>query len=286
MHATPVRRDLKFDLDRLPPSIAAHWHPLGAPVSQFYNAMSLFFPEGERFFIHSVRHFRDRLDDRALKDAVTAFIGQEAMHGREHDQYNALLQSAGLPADALVQYTARLLGVLKDHLSPSLQLAVTLALEHFTAMLADLLLREPALLDAAEPSLRALWRWHAAEETEHKAVAYDVYQAALGRGVVAYALRTGAFSAVMPLFLAHVLAFQLRLLAADRRSRPSLRDWARFAGFLGGRRGLLRQMIRPGLAYFRPSFHPWDDDNRDLLGAIDELVAAYQPPAATMRRAA
>ncbi|MDB5971921.1 MAG: hypothetical protein JWQ90_4371 [Hydrocarboniphaga sp.] len=286
MQLVPIRRDLDFGIDRIDRDLAGRWHPRGFPVSHFYNALSLFFPEGERFFIHSVRHFRERIEDPELKAAITAFIGQEAMHGREHDQYNDLIRQAGLPADALERYISTLLGWLKAHLGPSTQLSVTLALEHFTAMLAHLLLSEPGLLDGAEPKLRALWRWHAAEETEHKAVAFDVYQAAVGRGAVAYTLRSGAFAIVMPLFLAHVLAFQAQLLRADPKRPRGMRQWLEFGRFLGGRRGMLRQMIRPGLDYFRPGFHPWDQNNRALIEAVDELAATYSRPTAPIRRAA
>ncbi|WP_428310429.1 metal-dependent hydrolase [Hydrocarboniphaga sp.] len=286
MQATPIRRDLDFGIDRIDRKLAGRWHPRGVPVAHFYNAMSLFFPEGERFFIHSVRHFRERVADPELKAAITAFIGQEAMHGREHDHYNQLIREAGLPAEALERYTAALLGWLKDHLGPSTQLSITLALEHFTAMLAHLLLAEPTLLDGAEPKLKALWRWHAVEETEHKAVAFDVYQAAFGRGAAAYALRTSLFVVVMPLFLAHVLAYQAQLMKADEQRPRGVRQWLEFGRFLGGKRGLLTQMIKPGLAYFRPGFHPWDDDNRELLGAVEELAAAYAKPAAPIRRVA
>lgn len=286
MQAIPIRRDLDFGIDQIDRKLAGRWHPRGVPVSHFYNALSLFFPEGERFFIHSVRHFRDRIDDPQLKAAIGAFIGQEAMHGREHDQYNQLIREAGLPADALERYTAALLGLIKDHLGPSTQLSITLALEHFTAMLAQLLLAEPGLLDGAQPRLKALWRWHAVEETEHKAVAFEVYQAAVGRSGAAYALRSGAFLIVMPLFLTHVLMYQAKLLQADTQRPRGLRQWLEFGRFLGGKRGLLTQMVKPGLAYLRPGFHPWDEDNRELLGAVHELAAAYSKPVAPIQRVA
>ena len=286
MQPTPIRRDLDFGIDQIDRTLAGRWHPRGVPVSHFYNALSLFFPQGERFFIHSVRHFRERIQDPELKAALTAFIGQEAMHGREHDQYNALIREAGLPADALERYIGSLLGWFEDHLGPSTQLSVTLALEHFTAMLAHLLLSEPGLLDGAEPRLKALWRWHAAEETEHKAVAFDVYRTAVGGGALAYALRSGAFAVVMPLFLTHVLAFQAKLLRAERQRPRGARQWLEFGRFLGGRRGLLRQMIKPGLAYFRPGFHPWDEDNHALLEAVEELTLTYSKPVSKMQRVA
>jgi predicted metal-dependent hydrolase len=286
MPATPVRRDLDFGLDQLDRSTAGRWHARGTPVSHFYNALSLFFPQGERFFIHSVRHYQHRIKDPDLKAAITGFIGQEAMHGREHDQYNQLIREAGLPADAIEREIADLLTALKDHLGPSTQLSLTLALEHFTAMLAHLLLSEPALLDDSQPQLRALWRWHAVEETEHKAVAFDVYRTVVGTGPLAYALRTGAFVVVMPIFLGLVFHYQAQLLQADLSRKRGLRQWLEFARFAAGRHGLLSQMVRPGLDYFRPGFHPWDKGDHDLLGAVDTLAAQYAKPDDRLRPAA
>jgi predicted metal-dependent hydrolase len=91
----PVRRDLRFNL---PQERACDWHVQGSHVTHFFNALSLLFPAGERFFMDSVRNYRDQIDDPVLKKQVLGFIGQEAMHTREHVEYNDLLQEAGLPA--------------------------------------------------------------------------------------------------------------------------------------------------------------------------------------------
>ena len=69
----PVRRDLRFDL---PVERAKDWHGLGSHVTHFFNALSLLFPAGERFFMDSVRNYRDRIDDPVLKQQVLGFIGR------------------------------------------------------------------------------------------------------------------------------------------------------------------------------------------------------------------
>ena len=127
-----VRRDIRFDLNT---ADLRSWHPEGLHVAHFFNALSVFFPEGEKFFIDSVRHYRDRIDSPSLQRDVRGFVGQEAMHSREHRRYNAALERMGLPI-------AELEGRVKDHLetvcgrtSPQEQLAVTIALEHFTAIM-------------------------------------------------------------------------------------------------------------------------------------------------------
>lgn len=265
----PVRRDLKF---RLGPAHACNWHAMGPQVTHFANAMSLFFPDGERFFIHTVRHYRDRIESSALQQAVSAFIGQEALHGREHEDYNRLLDQAGLPAQMLQDHARDFLEWVKRMLPPSAQLSTTIAQEHFTAILAELVLTDPRILEGADAQLAALWRWHALEETEHKAVAFDVYQATVGRGSGAYALRCAGMVLTTAAFLGLTLYYQQRLQAADAR----VRRWeglGRFGRFMLRSPALLPRLATPWLRYFRPGFHPWDHDNRYLLDQIDTLVA-------------
>ncbi|MGH8539321.1 MAG: metal-dependent hydrolase [Stenotrophobium sp.] len=268
----PTRRNLHF---RLKPGSVLNWHAQGPHVTHFINAMSLFFPEGERFFIHTVRHYRDRITDPLLQEAVTAFIGQEAMHGREHEDHNRLLAEAGLPAAELERHVRGFLAQLKNRLPASTQLSVTIAQEHFTAIMSNLVLTDPCMLAGADAHLKAMWRWHALEETEHKAVAFDVYETVMGHGVKAYALRTASLVLTTAGFLSLVLYYQQRLLQADTRTRrwQGLGDFLKFM-FVAP--ALLPRLARPWMAYFRPGFHPWDHDNRHLLEEMDALVALTQ----------
>lgn len=266
----PIRRDLHFRLD---PQDVRDWHVAGPALTHFINAMSLSFPEGERYFIHTVRHFRDRIGEPTLKQAVTAFIGQEATHSREHEAYNRLLADAGLPVESLEQALASFFDLLRKRLSPAAQLSVTIAQEHLTAIVAELVLTDPRFLEGAQGRLAALWRWHALEEIEHKAVAYDVYEAVVGRGVGAYALRAGSLVATTIGFLAMVLWCQQRLLAADQRTAGRRRH-GRFARFMLTSPALLPRLAGPWLRWFQPRFHPWKHDNRALLAQVPEVVAA------------
>lgn len=269
----PIRRDLHFNLK---PADVTHWHAYGPEVSNLLNAMSIFFPVGERFFIHSVRQLRSRIDDAELQQAITAFIGQEAMHGREHEQYNAALTQAGFPAAQLEAQVHALLELAKKTLTPKQQLALTIALEHFTAILADLLLTEPRLLEGAGPRLASLWRWHALEETEHKAVAFDVFAAVTRSDRHAYLLRSSGLLFATLIFTSMFMLYQLQLSRADAVS-GGIKGWLRYVDYLFGQPGLLRRYTRPWLHWFRPGFHPWDHDNRRLLAGIDDLVQAVDP---------
>ncbi len=295
----PVRRNLHF---RLHPESVGDWHEQGPYLTQFINAMSIFFPEGERYFIHTVRQYADRITDPELSKAVTAFIGQEAMHGREHDEYNRLLAEAGLPAEELEAHVAAFLNLLKTKLPASAQLSVTIAQEHFTAILSELVLTDPRLIAGADRRLSSLWRWHALEETEHKAVAFDVYEAVVGRGLKAYALRTSSMVLTTAGFLGLVLYYQQRLLNAGDRTlagqgpgevqgsaqvrtrgqnqghtrghtQGQTQGLGRFINFMFRSPALLPRLAGPWLSYFRPGFHPWDHDNRHLLEQLPGLVA-------------
>lgn len=261
-YATPRRRDLRF---RLPAARAGDWNAHGRHVSHFFNALSLCFPPGERFFIDSVRQFREPADSAGLAAAVRGFIGQEAMHSREHARYNRALQDYGLPAQALERRVGQALGALRRAAPPAWRLSYTIALEHFTAILADRLLGDPRLLAGAEPQYAALWRWHAVEETEHKAVAFDVWSRTQGRGLGAHLLRCGGMLAASAVFCASVLTATAVLAEADPATRRDTRGYLRLARFLLQRPGLVSSGWQQWLAYFGRSFHPWDHDNRKLL---------------------
>ncbi|WP_179400612.1 metal-dependent hydrolase [Burkholderia guangdongensis] len=278
----PVRRDLVFDL---PVERAKDWHAMGPHVTHFFNALSLLFPAGERFFMDSVRHYRDRIDDPVLKKQVMGFIGQEAMHTREHVEYNEMLQANRLPARKLDQRVWSILGFMKRKLPHSVQLAHTIAAEHYTAMLADLLLRDPSRLEGSVEGYRQMWVWHALEETEHKSVSFDVWNAAMKPGLRRYLMRVGVYLLTTLTFWPSVFAMHATLLWADRKrrarsERPSLLDSARgmlrLTAFLyGPRHGLFPSITREWLSFLRPGFHPWDHDNRQYLTRVDALVAEY-----------
>jgi predicted metal-dependent hydrolase len=265
----PTRRDLKF---RLPAERIADWQGEdGAHIAHFMNTLSLFFPVGERFFIDAVRQYRDRIADPELQKAVTAFIGQEAMHGREHEEYNEAMFAAVPATKSMERFVARFLKVLQERTPPRMRLSATIALEHFTAIMADGLLRDPRLLEKADPRFAALWRWHALEETEHKAVAYDVWEVARGRGTGAYLERTAGLVAATAIFWAIAIPFYLRVIQAEGRL-TDVRGWRRFVRYTFTEQGFLTRLVRPWADYFRRDFHPWDHDNRHYLEQVDELV--------------
>jgi predicted metal-dependent hydrolase len=252
----PEIRDVRFDLSEVP----RYWHGGRRSVTLFFNNLSIFFPPGERFFVTSVKRYAGTIQDAALREEVRGFCGQEGHHTREHVRYNEMLVAQGYPVEAMEKRVENLLKRTAKVYSHLGQLAVTCALEHFTAMLASLVLEEPRALEGAHPQMAALWRWHAAEENEHKAVAFDVYRA-VGGG---WLRRCVMMVLVTLTFWAKVYAHQLRLMKHEGLLF-SVREWFALVGFLFVNPGGMGGLFRPYLSYFRPSFHPWEHDTRALV---------------------
>lgn len=270
---TIAQRDIHFGIESCD---MRRWCNDNVCRTHLFNANSMMFPEGEKFFIESVRHFRDQITDPKLQEDVKGFIGQEAMHGREHRVYNAQLGKAGYDVDRLERRTIAQLNFTRKILPPKGRLAVTIALEHFTAIMADALLTDDRVLENSDPRMAALWRWHAIEETEHKAVAFDVYKT-VAPGLIGYLRRCFIMLNTTVLFWTHTL---LNYFYFTRRDGIGFwkAAWLFFKyGFINP--GPLRRIQIPWLAYFLPGFHPWKHDNRQH---VERWKAAYaasgQPP--------
>jgi uncharacterized protein len=229
--------------------------------SHLLAALSGLFPDGEDFFVRSVRRFRDQVTDPVLKKQVNGFIGQEAMHGREHRALNARLSELGYPTRLVEAATRRGLQLRERLLSDKSNLAATAALEHFTATLAELVLSDETVrTHMGNPAVRDLFVWHALEESEHKAVAFDVYQAVGGsertRVVTMKFLRFG--------FVAGLAVWVTISVLGDSTSyRPGnlRRSFKRLmASPLVG-----RDLYRRLKDYDRPDFHPDDRDTTELV---------------------
>jgi len=261
------RRDVDFAFADVP----RDWADNDAYETTFLNALSLLFPEGEQFFVRSVKHFADQIADPELARQVTGFIGQEAMHGREHRAFNELLVSHGYREARRVEANLKsFLAFIRRILTPHGRLAATCALEHFTAMLAEGLLRDARMRDPMHPSVRSLWLWHALEESEHKAVAFDVYRATGGGYLRRCAIMVAA---TIIFFIAHGIV-HARLMATRRILWKPWR-WARGATRFFLYPAFFTRLAPVYLAYFKPSFHPNDRDTNALLAEWrEELFGA------------
>ncbi|HEX4869724.1 MAG TPA: metal-dependent hydrolase [Moraxellaceae bacterium] len=267
----PRIRPQRMGFEFTPEAVPRYWFNGDPVLTHFLNALSLSFPDGEQFFVDSVRHFRDTVSDPERQKDISGFIGQEAMHSLEHKSFNAMLaaQGYGAIADKATSIARYLCNEGRKRFSPRAQLAITAGLEHITAILANAILKNPELLDEMDPSVRMLWVWHAIEETEHKAVAFDLYKD-IDPG---YRMRARAFLTGSLGLLVFSSTWTWRFLKQDgvhRQPLTLLRGGARLARFLGA-------VVPDYLDYLRPGFHPWDDDNSELIArykaAVDAAVA-------------
>lgn len=252
-------RNLKFDVGS---DVPRYWHGGRRAVTLFFNNLSIFFPVGERFFIKTVKDHKDYVKDEKLAREARTFYAQEGIHSREHEHYNDMLREQGYPVVAMESRIAKLLWLVSSVIWLRGQLAVTCALEHFTALMAHWLLLDRRNLEGANAKMAALWRWHAAEENEHKSVAFDVYRAAGGW----YLERVVIMFVATLIFWGLVFAQQVQLMWVDR-ILFSPREWWNLAVFLFRRGGLVQALLPLYFSYYRPNFEPWELDNEDLLHA-------------------
>jgi uncharacterized protein len=252
------RRDVELAPD--PSAVPRDWYAADAYSTTFMNALSMLFPEGERFFLESVKRFRKRVDDPELRAQIDGFIGQEAMHAREHRAFNEMLAAHGYPYSRRVDGFVRWVLELPRKMSPRSQLAVTCALEHFTAMLAEQALETDAIRDDIHPAIRPLWMWHMLEEAEHKAVAYDVYRA-VGGG---YWRRIALMIATSIIFVTVQAGLHARLMWSRGIWWKPWR-WLRGMRIMWIWPGNFTRLIPRYFTYYRPGFHPNDRDNTALI---------------------
>lgn len=249
-------RHMHFNVDQ---DLETLWHGGDVFRTAFFNALSLQFPDGEQQFINAVRLYRDKVTDPKLSNEIRGFIGQEALHSREHKLYNEALKARGYDIDALDDRFRKHMKWV-GNLPPSRQLAGTCGAEHYTAVLANAILQHPEWMDGATPEMARLWRWHAIEETEHKSVAFDVYQDCVGNEK----LRRIVFLFVSWHFFKYTFLNTCSLLKADGKLW-SLSTWASGMNFLWGKPGVIRKCLPGFFAYLKKGFHPWQHDNRDLI---------------------
>ena len=252
------------------------WWAGDAFGTAWHNALSATFPRGEAFFIEAVKAHRDGAEPR-LEAEIRAFVRQEINHTREHIAFNRLAADHGYDIKAIDKRVEELLAMTKDR-PVIFNLASTMALEHYTAMMAAEFLANPAHFDDADPEVRAMWEWHAVEEIEHKGVAFDTWNHATRNWskVKRYKLRTLMMLIVSYHFFRNRWTDSLELLAQDGITGWKAR-WGLFK-YLTISPGVVRRIFPGWLAYFRPGFHPWDHDDRALIGRYEgEFEAALIP---------
>jgi len=264
--ATPVRdlpvRRVTFGHADGPDTLPKYFMDGDPVMSHTVAVLSSLFPEGEEFFVRSVRAYRDQVTDPNLRRQVTAFIGQEAVHSREHEEFNQRLRNLGYRTDLVDRLVGFTLGLSERLPGRARRLATTAALEHYTAVLAGVLLVDPvarALFSTDE--VRRLFTWHALEETEHKAVAFDVYTLVSGNE----RLRRAIMNTTTVGFVGMAVGCTALSLLTDPGTWRNPVRVARGLGSLRHSPWVNRRIWRQLRDYNRVGFHPDDHDTTELV---------------------
>ena len=265
-------RDERFNRDTTP----RRWWAGDAFGTAWHNALSATFPRGEAFFIEAVKAHRDGADPK-LAEEIRAFVKQEINHTREHIAFNRLAEDHGYDIKAIDKRVGEMLALTKDR-PVIVNLAATMALEHYTAMMAQEFLANPNHFKDADPEVRAMWEWHSVEEIEHKGVAFDTWNHATRDWTPfrRWKLRSLMMLIVSFNFFRNRWTDTLELLAQDGITGWKAK-WGLFK-YLTVKPGVVRRIFPAWLSYFKPGFHPWDHDDRHLIGKYEgEFEAALMP---------
>jgi predicted metal-dependent hydrolase len=253
-HAAIVPREhLDFGLDG---DIPKYWLDGDAFKTRFFDAMSTLFPQGEKFFITSVREYKDQITDPKLAQDVKDFTRQEAQHSMVHNRYNERLKAQGVDIDDITQRMEEdLFGEANKRLTPLQRLAITSALEHLTSMMCTCFFERRDLLEKCDPRIRAIYAWHAIEEVEHKAVAFDVLDQVakanwFQRNIPMFLITFG-----FPFTVARIMNHMFVVDGFTRSQRASM--WLKGLWWFYKPGGLFLPTLGYYFSYYKPGFHPW-----------------------------
>ena len=263
----PVRR-MDYQFDDLP----RYWCNNDPAFTHFFTGLSTLFPEGESYFVRSVRALRAKAKNHPELDRdIGAFIGQEAMHSKEHHAFHLSAKQHGLGPESLDKSTGVIFKAIENVFPQKWNLLVTVGLEHFTAVLVVTMMESVNEMMTDE-TIRNLWLWHSVEETEHKAVAYDLYQHLYGKGLSAYLPRVAIFSLSLALIMSMSSIYQVVLMKRDKQLF-NLKSWRKFQRFAFQS---YRIFLPKFLDYYRFDFHPNDTDESELV-AQTKLKMGLEP---------
>jgi len=249
----PQVRKPKYNLNDL----KTHWFANNPFLTHFVNSMHVVFPEGEKFFIRSVKQFADQTKDTNLKERIKAFIGQEVQHLTQHRNFWENLEKKSPAVEAFEAFYTKTAFEInetflrKSELGNKFTLSFTAALEHYTAVLADVALRDDAkILEGMPEEMANLLKWHAAEEIEHRSVAFDLLKEVDDN----YFLRAAGMARATVGLAFYIVLGQLTFLAYDRELK--LQDIpGQFFQFVERSAPLLKTVAEHIGDYFRPNFH-------------------------------
>lgn len=267
-----VRTHLDFKLDQIP----RFWFGGDPFKTRMFDALSLTFPDGERYFIQCVRLYREQIKDPDLQQKVANFIKQEAQHGIAHDKMNQILIDQGMPVQRFTQHVNQRLGHALKRYPKQYNIAITAACEHLTALMADAFFSEKATMQDAHPFIRALFAWHSIEEMEHRDVAYDVMTKVAH---TSNALRYSALALVTILMFGFTMQRANGLLKTDGFSvLERMKMAATGLPWFFGHQGILARLRPEYLDWYTADFHPSQHPIIHQYQAfVDELAKTNDP---------
>lgn len=254
-HRVAVRaRDVEFDTSQSP----LHWIPGDPVASHSCSVFNFFLPVGERWFCAVYKRALPFVNDDAVREGMLGFMGQEAMHAQTHDVVlHCWFEQHGVGHAKRViarsEWVESKIYPLLDKLSGNAllwvlkpQICLIAILEHLTAYYGDFALNCTSWEEhGADPVILDLYRWHGAEEIEHRFVAYDVAEYF---GIKRYQKQIMAI--LVAIFYEPVLLIGVKSLIKNDPTMPNmgylrlLREWRKSAkkGHMPKLGAMLRQL--------------------------------------------
>jgi predicted metal-dependent hydrolase len=267
----PIRH-MKVDFD--PAKLDHRFYMDAELASAYFASLSIFLTRGEDLVIDTARYHRDFITDPLLKQRVTSLIGQEAIHSKMHEELNEAYLIRDLPVKLFRTWAGWAFEYGFERLPQPMKLSLMAGIEHFTAVLAEYMMNhEEIFFRSQDEKQRAIWMWHMLEESEHKDIAFDVFQELSNN----YLLRiAGFFPALITILVLISAASFLVPFYRNPKNLISLRYWSEipynFRLIFGLKDGVYGSSFKHIFDYLRPNFHPNDHDTSEFLEYYKEKL--------------
>lgn len=233
-----------------------HWIPGQPEMAQVLNAISTNNPQLEQFLVKVVMQCRNALpaDETALREDARVFMAQESAHFKTHQAFNRILYEAGY--DELPEREAQMRqdydGFLNDR-GLRFCLAYSEGFETFGPVFSHYFFEKVAdRLARSDQAVADLWRWHFAEEYEHRTVCNYLYERLYG----GYFYRIYGLGYAFVHLMSYVFRVANYMIKEDRQRGTigtRLRDRLRYLSFSTS---LLTYVISRSLRALAPNYDP------------------------------
>lgn len=264
-----VRKDTRFDFSGLEDVLHTDGNLY---ISHFFNSLSLVTPVTEGVLIRAIREAQPLLPGSGLEADAAAFIGQEAIHSREHRALNRRLAELGFDASSVVDEFETEIRQLEETMTLQERLALVVAGEHAIYALARALLASNYGNSEQNSVVKALFVWHALEEMEHQSVCDDIYRQLFGWGMKHRIIYLRMYLVAGKL-LSMMLTRLMRALRAKSRG-PEPGEFKAFLSWLLHDPGVGVITLRELLVFFSPGFSHWSrrEQDQELIQRNLEVV--------------